>query len=149
MNADLLTHDHTIINLSDAGAHASQLCDANFATYLLQHWVRELGVLSLEHAVHQLTALPARLYGLTNRGTIAPGSWADLVAFDPATVGTTATERVWDQPAGADRSIARSTGIEQAWVNGIATWRGNELLPEKYPGRLTRGGPRVGDEHVE
>jgi N-acyl-D-amino-acid deacylase len=137
--AELLRHPHTVINLSDAGAHASQLCDANFATFLLQHWVRELGVLTLEEAVYRLTAQPARLYGLHGRGTIAPGRFADLVAFDPAAVGTDDVERVWDLPAGADRLIARSRGIEATWVNGVQTWENGSVVPGAAPGRIIRG----------
>lgn len=137
---ELITDPQAIISLSDAGAHASQLCDANFCTYLLQHWVRELDVMSLPEAIRRLTSEPALLYGLTDRGTIAQGKWADLVAFDPATVGTTELERVWDLPGGADRLIAHSHGIEGVWVNGIATRLAGQAVAGAYPGRLIRGG---------
>jgi N-acyl-D-amino-acid deacylase len=138
--ADLLRHEHTLVSLSDAGAHTSQLCDSNFATYLLSHWVRDLEVFTLPEAVHQLTALPARLYGFHGRGTIAPGNWADLVAFDPDTIGTDDIERVWDQPGGANRLVARSRGIEGTWVNGERAWTSNGPVADAHPGTVIRGG---------
>jgi hypothetical protein len=67
---------------------------------------------------------------------------ADLVAFDPATVGTTAVERVHDQPGGADRLIVRPTGVEHTWVNGTATRLAGENVPGAAPGRLLRGGAK-------
>ena len=117
--AVLLKDDRLLLGLSDAGAHASQLVDAVFSTYLLEHWVRETGVLSLEKAVWRLTGHPAFVFGLPGRGRIAAGAHADLVAFDPAAVGVEEVHRVWDQPGGADRLIARSRGYEGVWINGV------------------------------
>jgi N-acyl-D-amino-acid deacylase len=116
----LLQDDRTLLALSDAGAHASQLCDACFSTDLLGHWVRELGVLDLEQAVWRLTGHPASVFRISDRGHIAPGYWADIVAFDLDKVGASQLERVWDLPGGSDRLIAQSTGIEHVWVNGQA-----------------------------
>ncbi len=67
---------------SDAGAHVAQLCDANMPTELLAHWVRDGGAFTLEHAVHKLTAELADLFGLSDRGRLAPGAAADVVVFD-------------------------------------------------------------------
>ena len=75
--------DRTLLGLSDAGAHASQLCDAVFSTYLLEHWVRDTGTLSLEKAIWRITGHPAAVFGIPGRGRVAPGYFADLVAFDP------------------------------------------------------------------
>jgi N-acyl-D-amino-acid deacylase len=136
----LLQNRSMLLGLSDAGAHTSQLCDANFATYLLQRWVRELGVLSLEDAVWRLTGQPAEVYGLTGRGTIAPGSIADLVAFDPETVGTGPLERIVDFPGGADRLVAPSSGIEHVWVSGHHTRIDGKDVPDARFGRVLRGG---------
>ena len=72
--AGLLHDDRTLLGLSDAGAHASQLCDAVFATYLLEHWVRETGTLSLEKAVWRITGHPAAVFGMPGRGLIAPAT---------------------------------------------------------------------------
>jgi N-acyl-D-aspartate/D-glutamate deacylase len=138
--ADLLTSEYTVISLSDGGAHANQFCDSNFATYLLQHWVRERALMSWPEAVHRLTGQPARLYGLTDRGVIQAGAWADLVAFDPDSVGTTEVERVWDLPAGADRLVAYGEGVEHVWVNGTQTRRHGQAIPGPYPGVVIRAG---------
>jgi N-acyl-D-aspartate/D-glutamate deacylase len=135
---EMLREDRLLLGLSDAGAHASQLCDAVFSTYLLQHWVRETNVLSLEKAVWRLTGHPASIFGLAGRGTIAPGNAADLVAFDPDAVAVEPMERVFDFPAGADRLVAASTGIEAVWINGVATRVGGKDVDGARPGRLLR-----------
>jgi N-acyl-D-aspartate/D-glutamate deacylase len=141
--AEMLRNERLLLGLSDAGAHTSQLCDADFATWLLQHWWREQGVLSLEKAVWRLTGQPAAFLGLEGRGRLVPGAVADVVAFDPARVGTRPPERVHDLPTGADRLVARSTGIEHVWVAGVPTRRGGDdrpLAPSEAPGRVLRSG---------
>jgi N-acyl-D-aspartate/D-glutamate deacylase len=138
--AGLLQDERTVLGLSDAGAHASQLCDANFSTHLLGVWARERGVLTLEQAVWRLSGQAAEVFRLGERGHIAEGYAADLVAFDPDEVGSDPLERVWDLPAGADRLIARSRGIEHVWVNGTAIRREGDDLDAR-PGSLLRGAP--------
>ncbi len=140
--AALLRQPRLLLGLSDAGAHTSQLCDANYSTWLLQRYVRERADISLELAVWRLTGHIATVYGLAGRGFIAPGNVADLVAFDPETVGTAPLQRVRDFPGGADRLVAPSTGIERVWVGGQPTRRdGREMaLDGQYPGVLIRGG---------
>jgi N-acyl-D-amino-acid deacylase len=136
----LLQDERAVLGLSDAGAHASQLCDACFSTHLLSHWSRDKGVLSLEQAVWRLSGQPAQIFGISDRGLVKEGMAADLVAFDPDTVGVTDLERVWDLPAGADRLIANSTGVEHVWVNGTAIRRDGEDVDAARPGKLLRGG---------
>lgn len=136
--ADLLADRRTLLGLSDAGAHASQLCDACYSTHLLGHWVRERKALSLEDAVWRLTGHPHQVFRVADRGLVQPGFYADLVAFDPDTVGTTPVERTHDQPGGADRLLVRSTGVEHLWVNGVATRAAGEEIPGTTPGRLLR-----------
>jgi N-acyl-D-aspartate/D-glutamate deacylase len=126
--AELLQDSRAVLGLSDAGAHMSQLYDACFATHLLGHWVREKRALSLEHAVWHLTAHAADVFRIADRGLIRPGYAADLVAFDPRAVGVQPVDRVWDLPGGADRLMAKSTGIEHIWVNGhLARVDGNDV----------------------
>ncbi|HEV3353038.1 MAG TPA: amidohydrolase family protein [Acidimicrobiales bacterium] len=137
----LLQDERAVLGLSDAGAHASQLCDACFSTHLLSHWTREKGILTLEQAVWRLTGQPTQIFGITDRGRIEEGLAADLVAFDPDTVGVDGElERVWDLPAGADRLIARSKGVEHVWVNGTAIRDGGQDVTNARPGKLLRGG---------
>lgn len=136
---EMLNDDHLLLGLSDAGAHTSQLCDADFATWLLQHWWRETKTISLERAIWRLTGQPAEFLGLEGRGRLAAGAIADVVVFDPQTVGTTALERIHDLPAGADRLVARSRGIEHVFVAGEAIRQGGVDLPAR-PGRVVRPG---------
>ncbi len=141
--AELLTHPATMLGLSDAGAHASQLCDAGAPTDLLGRWVREKGTLSLEEGVRRLTSQPAAVFGITDRGRLAPGLAADVTIFDPATVGCGALRRVHDLPAGADRLVADARGIRAVVVNGtIIREDGADRvdLAGPLPGRVLRGG---------
>jgi len=140
---ELLNHPATILGLSDAGAHASQLCDACFSTHLLGHWVRERGVLGLEQAVAMLTSRPADLLGLRERGRLAAGLAADVTIFDPTTVGCSPLRRVHDLPAGADRLVSDATGIRAVVVNGIVVRaEGRDVLDAEgpLPGCVLRGG---------
>jgi len=115
----LLTHEHVVLGLSDAGAHVDQLCDAPLPTDLLGMWVRERGVLPLEHAVRKLTGEPADMFGFVGRGYLREGSWADVCVFEPDTVGTGPTRRVRDFPADAERLTAEEpTGVRHVLVNG-------------------------------
>ena len=140
---ELLLAPGTVVALSDAGAHASQLCDACYATHLLGHWVREKGTFTLEEAVHKLTRQPAELFGISDRGALAQGMAADVVLFDPKTVGAAKTRRVSDLPAGAERLVVDAIGIEKVIVNGRTLRSGNRDLLDPagpLPGRLLRHG---------
>jgi N-acyl-D-amino-acid deacylase len=139
----LLTDPHTMLGLSDAGAHASQLCDSCFSTHLLSRWVRERRAFTLEEAVRKLTSEPADIFGITDRGTLAMGRPADVVVFDPETVGCSDLRRVNDQPAGADRLVADASGIDAVVVNGMLLRRdgADVVSPDgPLPGRLLRNG---------
>ena len=141
--AELLSHPAIMLGLSDAGAHASQLCDACFSTYLLGHWVREKGVLSLEQAVRLLSSRSAEVFGIRDRGRLELGLAADVVIFDPQRVGCTPLQRVHDQPGGADRLISEAIGIHAVIVNGrvIRSEGRDRLDPEgPLPGQVLRGG---------
>ncbi|MEC9346857.1 MAG: amidohydrolase family protein [Pseudomonadota bacterium] len=139
----LLKEKSTVIGLSDAGAHASQLCDACLPTWLLGRWVREKGVFTIEEAVRMLSSRPAEVFGITDRGTLAEGRPADVVIFDPETVGSGPIRRVWDFPAGADRLVSEADGIDAVIVNGTLLRRNNADMVDPagaLPGKLLRGG---------
>src|SRR5712664_801402 len=95
----LVKHKAGVIALSDAGAHLIYLCDAGFGLYFLGHWVRERGAFDLAEGVRRLTSHQARLYGIPDRGRIALGACADLLLFDPSTVGISPPRRVNDLPS--------------------------------------------------
>jgi len=129
----LILDPSTMISLSDAGAHLSFLCDAGFALHLFGHWVREKGALKLEAAVRKVTSEPAELFGLKDRGRLVVGAHADLLLFDPASVGRTPVERHNDMPAGASRLLTKPLGVHGVWVNGqrVANERG--LIADAKP----------------
>lgn len=116
---ELITDPRAMIGLSDGGAHVDSLCDAGYATYLLGTWVRDQGVMSLERAIQRITTEPASLFGITQRGRIAPGLAADFAIFDLATVGSDKTgEMRYDLPGGGRRLVVPSRGMEYTIVNG-------------------------------
>lgn len=138
----LLPRDGMLIGLADSGAHVSQLCDACFATDLLGNWVRDRSVMPLERAVHKLTGEPAAVFGLVDRGLLAPGMAADLVVFDPDTVAPGPLRRVVDFPADGERLTAdRPVGVHHVLVNGVPIRVGGQMVPAAQatrPGRLLR-----------
>jgi N-acyl-D-amino-acid deacylase len=141
--AELLLNPEMVLGLSDAGAHASQLCDACQGTYLLARWVREKQALSLEEAIRMLTSRPAEVFGIADRGRLAEGRPADIVVFDPETVGASPLRRVWDMPGGANRLVADASGIDAVIVNGTVVRRnGQDALDAAgaLPGKLLRNG---------
>ena len=141
---ELLDHPATVLGLSDAGAHASQLCDACFSTHLLGHWVREKGTIPIERAIRMLTSRPAEVFGITDRGTLAEGRPADVVVFDLENVGASTLERIYDLPSNEDRLISEASGIDAVIVNGVMLRENNvdQINPVKdaLPGRLLRNG---------
>lgn len=141
--AELLGNPAMVLGLSDAGAHASQLCDACQATYLLGRWVREKKVLGLEQAVRILTSRPAEVFGIKDRGMLAVGRPADVVVFDPDTVAAGPLRRVNDLPAGEPRLVSDAIGIDAVIVNGVVVReQGRDALAagDAMPGRLLRKG---------
>ncbi len=139
----LLSDPTTVIGLSDAGAHASQLCDAKYSTEFLSTFVRGREAFSLEQGVHMLTQRPAEVFGITDRGTLAEGRPADVVVFDADEVGHLGKRRVNDLPAGADRIVSDAIGIEAVVVNGTVIRSGgvDQVEPGPgLPGALLRNG---------
>jgi N-acyl-D-aspartate/D-glutamate deacylase len=125
----LLQHAAGVVALSDAGAHLKFLCDAGFGLHFLGHWVRDRGAFTLEEGVRRLTSDPARKYRIPERGRIEPGAWADLLLFDPQTVGISRLERVSDLPGGGTRMIRRPRGVHGVWVNGTQVFDGEQYAP--------------------
>jgi len=114
----MLNHPNSVVSLSDAGAHLTFFNDAGFGLHLLGHWVRDLKTMSLQEATSRLTAQPASIFGMTDRGTIKEGMAADLLLFDPLTVGRGPKRRVFDLPGGAARLTTDAVGVHGVWVNG-------------------------------
>jgi len=136
--------DDTVNSLSDGGAHCGTICDAASPTFMLQHWVRDRKGkrISLEHAVKRQCRDTARLYGLNDRGVIAPGYIADInvIDFDKLKLG-----KPWlafDLPAGGKRLLQKAEGYVCTIKSGDVTFRNGEYLGV-HPGRLIRGPQRA------
>jgi N-acyl-D-amino-acid deacylase len=120
--AELIRSPHTLIGLSDGGAHVDMLCDAGYCTYLLGTWVRERAALTLERAVARITSEPADLVGKA----------ADLAVFDPTTVGSDRRPTMRrDLPAGGRRMVMAARGMHYTIVNGQVLFE-----DQKYTGAL-------------
>ena len=135
----LLSHPSSTVSLSDAGAPLSLLCDAGFGLYLYGRWVRETNNFTLEEAVRLLTSAQAEVYGIPDRGRIAPGYHADLLLFDPENVNQGPLERVNDLPAGAVRLDRKPIGVHGIWINGVQVADGNGIAENGLrPGKVLR-----------
>ncbi|MBC7438116.1 MAG: amidohydrolase family protein [Bdellovibrionales bacterium] len=126
----MLNHAHSLVSLSDAGAHLTFFNDAGFGLHLLGHWARDLGAMTLPEAVRRLTSQPAAVLGLLDRGLVRAGYAADLLLFDPATVGRGPKYRVHDLPGGAARLTTDGAGVQGVWVNGQLVADATGLLPQ-------------------
>ena len=124
LNADedrvknLLLDPSSLIALGDAGAHLSLMCQAGTGLHLFGHWVRERGDLALVDAIREMTSWPAAAYRIRDRGRLAVGAWADLLLFDPRTVGIGPREVRHDLPTGSARIDTPARGVVGVWVNG-------------------------------
>ncbi len=114
----MLTNPNVVLGLGDSGAHCGQIMDASLPTYFLTYWVRERARFSIEQAIHKLTAEPAALYGIEGRGSLKPGSCADINVIDFDGLGLHGPQFVHDFPAGAGRYIQRARGYDCTIVNG-------------------------------
>ena len=132
--------DHrAVIGASDAGAHLDLLASFNYATELLGKAVRARQILSFEEAIHLLTEVPARLYGVKDRGRVAEGWYADLVVLDPTTVGSCPVAMRFDLPGGAGRLYADADGIDHVLVNGRRIVADGQLTDQRS-GKVLRSG---------
>ena len=142
---EMLQHPDSAFGLGDGGAHCGAICDATMTTFLLTHWARDRKrgpKLPVEWVVRKMTHDTAQLYGLGDRGVLAPGKRADLNVIDWEALQLTLPELVHDLPQGAARLIQRASGYAATLVAGEVTFREGEHTGA-LPGRLVRGA-RVG-----
>ena len=141
MTHELMQHEHTRNGLSDAGAHCGAICDGGMPTFLMTHWVRDRQRgprLQLEKMVQRQTRKTAELYGLTDRGLIAPGLRADLNLIDFDALSFDMPEMVYDFPANGRRLVQHAKGYAGTFVNGVQTVERDEFTGA-LPGKLLRG----------
>ena len=124
-----------IVGTSDGGAHLARDDGADWSSYFLRSWVLDRKVWTLEEGIRQITQIPASLLGLTDRGVIRPGGWADLMVFDPATIGPWKKEFVHDLPGGVGRFKAWGRGVKATIVNGEPIVLDGELTG-RLPGHV-------------
>ncbi len=128
-----------VIGASDAGAHLDMISMFNYPTQVLAEAVRRRRLLSMEEAIHLLTDVPARLYGIVERGRVAEGWYADLVVIDPLTIASREVNMRYDLPGGAGRLYAEADGVDHVLVNGGFVVRDGRLTQQRG-GHLLRGG---------
>jgi len=138
---EMMKHPRSVVTFSDSGAHVSQIMDSSLQTHLLSYWVREKQAFTLEEAVRQITYNTATFWGLHDRGLLREGMAADLVVFDPDTVGARMPEMVYDLPAGARRLKQVADGIAHTIVGGEVLLTNNQHTGA-LPGRFIRAGAR-------
>ncbi len=142
---ELLNDDRAVVSLGDGGAHCGVICDASLQTFMLTHWARDRKrgpTVSVEHAVHSMTQDTARVYGLLDRGVIAPGYKADFNVIDFENLSLRRPEMAYDLPAGARRLLQKSRGYDATIVSGEVVMRDGEATSAR-PGRLIRGAQSV------
>jgi N-acyl-D-aspartate/D-glutamate deacylase len=141
MTYEVTKHPHTRMGLSDAGAHCGAICDGGTPTFMLTHWTRDRRrgpTMPLEYVIHRQTRQTAELYGLGDRGLLAPGLRADVnvIDYDRLTFGP--PRMAWDLPGGAPRLVQKASGYRHTFVDGIETVTDDEFTGS-LPGRLVRG----------
>ena len=135
-------HPHTRMGLSDGGAHCGAICDGGMPTFMLTHWTRDRTrgpKLPLEYVVHRQTSQTAALYGIADRGVVAPGMRADLNLIDYSRLGFDAPRMAYDLPANGRRLVQKARGYVGTWVAGVQTVDHDEFTGA-FPGRLLRAG---------
>ena len=135
--APSLKHPASVITLSDAGAHLSYMCDAGFGLYFLSHWVRDTGHFTLSEGIRKITSEPADRFRIPERGRLQVGLPADMLLFDPTTVGISKPLPRQDLPGGGSRMIRTATGVHGVWVNGVKVHDGHNYVDHSQgPGQV-------------
>lgn len=124
-----------IVGTSDGGAHLGKDDQADFSSFFLRTWVLDRKAWTLEEGIRQLTQIPAALLGFSDRGTLKVGGWADLMIFDPETIGPWRKEFSRELPGGAGRYKAYGKGIKATVVNGVPIVLDGELTG-RLPGHV-------------
>jgi N-acyl-D-aspartate/D-glutamate deacylase len=138
---DMLQHPRGLLGLSDGGAHTGTICDGSMPTFMLTHWTRDRvrgDTLPLEYVIKKQTHDTARLYGMSDRGTVEPGAMADFNLIDYEGLTLEAPFVVHDLPAGGKRLLQRASGYAMTIKKGTVTFENGEPTGE-LPGRLVRG----------
>jgi N-acyl-D-aspartate/D-glutamate deacylase len=143
---EMIHHPNAVLGLGDGGAHCGIICDASIPTFMLTHWVRDRTRgprIPVELVVKRMTQDTAELYGLHDRGRLAPGYKADLNLIDLENLTLHSPEMVHDLPAGGRRLMQRASGYVATLLSGEVTLEHGKPT-EARPGRLVRGEQTLG-----
>ena len=136
---DAIANDQSVFGLSDGGAHCGVLCDASVPTYMMSYVARDRKKkLPLELVVNRMTKNTASVYGLDDRGVIAPGYLADLNIIDFKAISLEPPEMVYDLPSNGKRLIQKANGYIATIKRGEVTFEHGEATGA-LPGKLLRG----------
>jgi len=138
---EMLAHPRAVVGLADGGAHCGVICDASVPTYLLTHWVRDRTRgprVPIEKVVARQTRETARLYGMEDRGVLAPGMLADVNVIDMDRLAIEVPEMIFDLPAQGRRLVQRARGYRATVKRGVVTYE-DGTPTGALPGQLVRG----------
>jgi N-acyl-D-aspartate/D-glutamate deacylase len=135
----ILRDPRLMLGASDGGAHVRSVINVEYPTACFKELVRDEGIFTLEELVQELSDIPAKLYGLTDRGRIAEGYWADMVIFDPETIASSPVEMRFDFPGGAARLYNHGIGIDTVLVAGEVVAQDGKLTDARA-GKLLKSG---------
>lgn len=144
----VLRHPLTVPGTSDGGAHVKFWAGGQYSTDMIMWMARETGEMTLEEVHYKLSALPAKVLGLHNRGTLTQGQAADLFVYDYDKLGFQRLryEIAHDLPDGDWRRVCKPEGIEMVMVNGETTFLNGTECTGALPGRLVGSGGAATDE---
>lgn len=135
----VLRDPRLVLGASDGGAHVRGVVNVEYSTASFAELVRDDDIFTVEELVQEFTDIPARLYGLTDRGRIEVGAWADIVVFDPETMNTSPVSLKHDLPGGSTRLFSRGVGIDSVLVAGEEIVH-DGAFTDARPGRVLRSG---------
>lgn len=121
MRQTVWEHEEVMIGGSDAGAHLDRMAGASYPTEWIRDCLSGRKLTSVEKAIEHMTDVPARFFGLVNRGRIEKDFHADLVVFDPERIDAQELKILNDLPGESPRLYAGSEGVEKVFVNGVLT----------------------------
>lgn len=133
-----LAHPRVHVGASDGGAHLTSFATYGDTGYLFSEFVRKAGALSLEQAVRKITAEAAEIWGLKQRGRLAPGWFADVVVFDADRIDRGPERPVFDMPGEGMRYTRDGVGVDAVLVNGEVVYAGGAYTAAR-PGVVVEG----------
>ena len=137
---EMIEDPHTILGLSDGGAHCGVICDASLNTSMLSHWVRDRTRgprMPLERVVKQMTSETADFYGFRDRGRLQPGKKADVNVIDFEGLTLHSPKMIFDLPAGGRRLVQKVDGYDTTICSGTPIFEKGQETGAR-PGKLVR-----------